>query len=89
MVALWCNQRPGARFRFSAPSHDAAERAFDYLSRAVHSSLEAEAVIHVIDHQGTLKHRITGATLRIMSPRTGAITGRKSAGFVLDELPAN
>lgn len=86
LVALLRNQRPGARFLLVAPSHDVTELAFNQAAGAVRLDPEIEAIIHIIDHQKTLKHRTTGATLEIMSFDPKVLTGQKPTGFMMDEL---
>jgi phage terminase large subunit-like protein len=45
-----------------------------------------EGFLHVIDHQRTIKHLKTGATLRILAADKGTVAGNKAAFVLIDEL---
>lgn len=86
LVALLRNARPGAKFILVAPTHDVTELAYAQAAGAVRLDEEISDIIKTVDHQKYLEHRVTGATLEILSFDPNVLTGQKPTGFMLDEL---
>lgn len=90
LTALIRNWRASAELIIIAPTIKAANNSFKPAADMVRADPDLNAneggFLHVIDHQRTIKHLKTGATLQILAADTSTVAGVK-AGFVLvDEL---
>ena len=87
LTALLLNQRPKASFIMTAPVHDIAELAFAAASGAIALDPVLSKMLHVREHLKTIQHRVSGATLQIMTFDPSVLTGQKvSGGVLIDEL---
>lgn len=87
LVALLLNQRPKASFLMTAPVIDTANLAFDQCDGAISLDPVLKSLLHVKSHLKTIEHRMTGATLEIVTFDPSVATGRKaSGGLLIDEL---
>jgi len=87
LAALWLNERPKASFIMTAPVHDIAELAFAAAAGAIALDPVLSKVMHVREHVKTIVHRVSGATLQIMTFDPQVLTGQKvSGGVLIDEL---
>jgi phage terminase large subunit-like protein len=90
LTALIRNWRQSNELIIVAPTIKAAGNSFKPAADMVRANPDIDAAasgfLHVIDHQRTIKHLKTGATLQILAADAGTVAGVK-AGFVLiDEL---
>ncbi len=87
LTALLLNERPKASFLMTAPVLDTADMAFDQVDGAIALDPVLKKLFHTQSHVKTITHRLTGATLEIVTFDPTVATGRKvSGGALIDEL---
>jgi phage terminase large subunit-like protein len=90
LTALIRNWRQSNELLILAPTIEAAQNSFKPAADMVRADPELNAAdggfLHVIDHQRTIKHLTTGATLTILAADSGTVAGNKAAFVLIDEL---
>ena len=90
LTALIRNWRQSNELIIVAPTIKAANNSFKPAADMVRADPELNAAdggfLHVIDHQRTIKHLTTGATLTILAADSGTVAGNKAAFVLIDEL---
>ena len=90
LTALILNWRQSNELIIVAPTIKAANNSFKPAADMIRADPEldasAEGFLHVTDHQRTIKHLKTGATLQILAADTGTVAGNKAAFVLVDEL---
>ncbi len=86
LTALILNRRPKAPFIMTAPVHDVAELAFSAAAGAIALDPALSKMLHVREHLKRIEHRVSGASLEIMTFDPSVLTGQKCAGVLIDEL---
>jgi phage terminase large subunit-like protein len=84
LTALIIGWRHNAELLILAPTIEVANNSFGPAGGMVRADTELSELLHVIEHQRTIKHRVTGAELKIVAADSGVVSGKKS-GFVLVE----
>lgn len=86
LTALILNWRELAELIIVAPTQQVASNSFKPAAAMVRADPKLLAKLHPVDHQRTIKHRVTQAELKVIAAEGDTIGGTK-AGFVLvDEL---
>lgn len=87
MLALMVlNWRPSNEAGIIAPSKDTADNVFKPMRDAVEKDPELNALFHVQPINRTITHRITGMTCRVYAADSEAVSGKKWAFVILEEL---
>ncbi|MDP0925712.1 terminase large subunit [Paracoccus onubensis] len=90
LTALIRNWRKSNELIIVAPTIKAANNSFKPAADMVRAdpllNSSDGGFLHVIDHQRTIKHLTTGATLTILAADAGTVAGNKAAFVLVDEL---
>lgn len=84
VTALIINWRHHNELLILAPTIEVAGNSFNPAAGMVRADPELDALMHVVENTRTIKHRVTGAELKIVAADSGVVGGKK-AGFVLVE----
>lgn len=85
VVAMIVNRRPLAEYLLIAPTMKIADHAYRQAKGIINADEELRKLFHLIDHQKTIRHLNSEATLSIKAADTDVITGSKSVGILVDE----
>lgn len=86
LTALIRNWRHDAALSILAPTQKIANNSFGPAASMVRADPKLMKLLHVVDNQRMIRHRVTRAELRVIAADTDTVGGSK-AGFVLiDEL---
>jgi len=86
LTALIRNWRELGELAILAPTREVANNSYKPAAAMVRADPKLAEMIHIVDNQKLLRHRVTKAELAVLAADSGTAAGKK-AGFVLvDEL---
>jgi phage terminase large subunit-like protein len=86
MTALILNDRESAEFFIIAPTVEVAGNSFKPACGMISSDEELSDLMQIQEHIRQIKHRNTGATLKIVAAESDTVGGIKGAGVLIEEL---
>jgi phage terminase large subunit-like protein len=86
VTALIRNWRHEAELLLLAPTIEVANNSFGPAAGMVRADPELSELLHVIEHQRTIKHRVTNAVLKIVAADSDVVAGTKASFILVDEL---
>jgi phage terminase large subunit-like protein len=86
MTALILNDRESAEFFIIAPTVEVAGNSFKPACGMISSDEELSDLMQIQEHIRQIKHRSSGATLKIVAAESDTVGGIKGAGVLIEEL---
>lgn len=86
LTELIRNERRSAEFLILAPTIEVANNSYYPARDMVKADETLDALLQTIDHQRTIKHRETGAILKVVAADSNTVSGKKATGVLVDEL---
>jgi phage terminase large subunit-like protein len=86
LTALVRNWRESAEFVILAPTVEVANNSFGPASDMIKMDPALSALMHVRPDLRTIRHRKTGAALKVVAANERTVSGKKATGTLIDEL---
>ncbi|MFO6447854.1 terminase large subunit [Erythrobacter sp. NE805] len=86
LTALIINWRHNAELMILAPTIEIAGNSFAPACGMVRADPELSKLLHIIENRRTIKHRVTGAELKIIAADSDTASGKKAGMVLVEEL---
>lgn len=86
LTALILNYRHHAELLILAPTLEVAKNSFDPAMGMVNADPELRQLLHVVEHQRLIRHRVTSAELKVVAADADTAAGKKAGMVLVEEL---
>src|SRR5690606_31386638 len=86
LVALVQNWRRSGEFLILAPTKEIADNSFTPIKDMIRADEGLNELLHIQENTRTVRHRKTGASLKVVAADAETVSGKKAIGVFVDEL---
>jgi phage terminase large subunit-like protein len=86
LTALILNWRHHAELLILAPTLEVAKNSFDPAMGMVNADPQLRQLLHVVEHQRLIRHRVTKAELKVVAADADTASGKKAGIVLVEEL---